>query len=117
MGLIATQSVAMLQNSSLKDAWRGIFSNFSANIFMRLNDNETAKEASELAGEHDFYVTSEGRSVGKDGQSLSSNTELRERKAVPGPVFTQVLRMGDAVVTGRLDGGRSQGFPRFLHVP
>jgi hypothetical protein len=117
MSLIATQSISMMQNSSLKDAWRGIFSNFGANIFMRLTDNETVKEAIELAGEHDFYVTSEGTSVGKDGRSNSTNTELRERKLVPGPVFTQVLRTGDAVITGRLDGGQSQGFPRFVHVP
>ena len=68
------------------------------------------KEAIELAGEHDFYVTSEGTSVGKDGRSNSTNKELRERKLVPGPVFTQVLRTGDAVITGRLDGGQSQGY-------
>src|SRR5690606_32350201 len=33
MALIATQSVNMLQSSSLKDAWRAVFSNFAAKIF------------------------------------------------------------------------------------
>lgn len=116
-GLVATQSVDMLQSSSLKENWRAVFSTFGAKIFMRLADNETAEEATKLAGEMDWQLTSQGSSYSKDGLSTSSNTDLRERKTLPTPLLTQVFKKGDAVIIGSLDGSESQARLRFVHVP
>jgi hypothetical protein len=117
MGLVATQSVNVLQNSSLKDAWRAVFSTFGAKIFMRVADNDTAEEATKLAGEYDWYLTSQGTSRSKEGLSSSTHKELRERKSLPTPVLTQVFKKGDAVVLGTLDGHKEKSFTRFVHVP
>jgi type IV secretory pathway TraG/TraD family ATPase VirD4 len=116
MGLIATQSVNMLQSSALKENWRAVFSNFSAKFFMRVGDNETAEEASKLAGEADWYVGSAGTSHQKDGFGSSANSELRERKSLPTAVLTQVLERQQLVVVGSLDGGNDPG-TFFVHVP
>jgi type IV secretory pathway TraG/TraD family ATPase VirD4 len=116
LGLVATQSVNMLQASSLKENWKAVFSNFAAKIFMRLGDNETAEEASKLAGETDWNVGSAGTSHQKDGTGSSTNTELRERKALPTTVLTQVIQRRQAAVVGSLDGGNK---PKtyFVKVP
>lgn len=117
MGIIATQSVNMLQASSLKENWKAVFSNFGAKIFLRLADNETAEEATKLVGETDWYMTSLGSSREKDGMGSSSQRELRERKALPVNVLTQVLQRRQAVIVGSLDGGNSQPDTRFLQTP
>jgi hypothetical protein len=117
MGLIATQSVNVLQATSLKENWRSIFSTFSAKIFMRSVDNETSEEATKLAGETDWYITSQGTSQSKDGLSFSTQKDLRERKTLPSYILTQVFQRGDAVVIGSLDGAKTQSFVRFMHVP
>jgi hypothetical protein len=115
MGLLATQSVNVLQATSLKEAWRSIFSNFGAKIFMRLVDNETTEEASKLAGEVDWYISSAGTSRGKDGLGSSAQKELRERKSLPTEVLTQVLSRGQAVLIGSVDGGEEVG-THFVHA-
>jgi type IV secretory pathway TraG/TraD family ATPase VirD4 len=115
MGLIATQSVNRLQSSSLKDAWRDVFSNFNAKIFMAARDNETAKEASELAGQTTWYLASDGTSRSKDGLSSSRQRELREQTSLPTRVLTHVLQRGQAVVIGTLDGLTASTY--FLQVP
>ncbi len=117
MALLATQSVNVLQASSLKESWRSVFSNFAAKIYMRLADNETAEEATKLAGESDWKVLSRGSSIGKDGASSSKQRELRERKNLPSTILTQVLKTGEAVVIGSLDGGRTTPGTYFLKVP
>lgn len=117
MGLLATQSINVLQASSLKESWRSVFSNFGAKIFMRLVDNETTEEATKLAGESDWYLTSQGTSRSKDGLGSSTQKELRERKSLPTSVLTQVFQKGDAVVLGSLDGSTGKSFTRFVHVP
>lgn len=117
MALLATQSVNVLQASSLKETWKSVFSNFAAKIYMRLVDNETAEEATKLAGESDWKVLSRGTSLGKDGTSSSSNRELRERKNLPSTVLTQVLKTGQAVVIGSLDGGASLPGTYYMQVP
>jgi hypothetical protein len=116
MGLVATQSVNMLQASSLNENWKSVFSNFAAKVFMRLGDNETAEEANKLAGESDWYVTSAGTSQQKDGTGSSSNTELRERKALPTAILTEVIARRQAAVIGSLDGGDDPGL-WFVRVP
>lgn len=117
MGLLVTQSVNVLQASSLKENWRSVFSNFAAKVFMRLVDNQTAEEATKLAGESDWYVTSRGTSRSKDGVGSSNQTDLKERKALPTTVLTQVLERGDGAVIGSLDGATDASFLRFVHVP
>jgi hypothetical protein len=117
MGLVATQSVNMLQASSLKENWKAVFSTFGAKIFMRLADNETAEEAQKQAGNSDWYLGSAGQSQQKDGLSMSRNTELRERKTLPTEVLTQVLKSGEAVIVGSLDGSVTKPSTMFLRVP
>jgi type IV secretory pathway TraG/TraD family ATPase VirD4 len=117
MGLLATQSVNVLEHSSLKEAWKSVFSNFSAKVFMRCNDNETTEEATKLAGEYDAYVTSQGTSRSKDGLSSSQQKDMRERKNLPTEVLTEVLQRGDAAVVGSLTGSVGRSNLRFLHVP
>jgi len=117
MGILATQSVNQLQSSSLKENWKAVFSNLGAKVFMRVADNETAEQAVKLAGESEYYVTSEGTSRGKEGLSSSTQKDLRERKNLPTMVLTQVLKKGEAVVLGSLDGGATLPAMRFLKVP
>lgn len=117
MGLIATQSVNVLEASSLKEAWRSVFSNMGAKVFMRLVDNETVEEATKLAGEYEVYLTSEGISMGAQGFGTSGQTDRREIKALPSHVLTQLFRKGDAVVLGSFDGSDSPAVTRFVHVP
>jgi hypothetical protein len=117
MAILATQSVNVLQASSLRDTWRSVFSNFAAKIYMRLVDNETAEEASKLAGESDWNMNSQTRSYGESGTSLSRQRDLRERKNLPSTILTQVLKRGQAVVIGSLDGGETTPGMYFLSVP
>jgi hypothetical protein len=117
MVIFATQSVNVLQASSLKDTWRSVFSNFAAKFYMRLVDNETAEEATKLAGEADWKVVVKGTSVGRDGLGASTQTNLQVRKNLPPTILTQVLKRGQAVVIGSLDAGSSIPGTYFLSVP
>lgn len=115
MGLLATQSVNVLQASSLKENWKSVFSNFSAKIFMRAVDNETVEEATKLAGETDWEETTLGGSSGAQGLGSSTQRSLKERKALPAHVLTHVIERGQAVVIGSLDGGKPDTY--LLQVP
>lgn len=115
MGLVATQSVNVLQASSLKENWKAVFSNLGAKFFMRLADNETIEEATKLVGETDWYLTSLGTSRQKDGAGSSTQKELKERK-LPASVFTDVLGRRQAMIIGSLNGGETQDV-RFVRVP
>ncbi len=117
MGLLATQSVNMLQSSPLKENWKAVFSNFGAKVFMRAADNETAEEAVKLAGKSEHYVTGEGTSRSKDGLSTSRQKELRERDNLPSMVLTQVLAKGEGVILGSLDGMRTSPTMHLVKVP
>lgn len=117
MALLATQSVNVLQASSLKETWRSVFSNFAAKIYMRLADNETAEEATKLAGESDWKLVSQGKQIGRGGGGASMQKELRERKNLPSTVLTQVLKTGEAVVIGSGDGGATNPGTFFMRVP
>jgi hypothetical protein len=119
MSLMATQSISRLEASSLKETWRAVVSSFAGGkIFMRLADNESAEEATKLAGEIDWYLTSLGTSQQKDGLGSSTNKELRERKSLPSAILTQMLATGQGVFIGALDGGTGSK-PRtfFFEVP
>ena len=115
MGLLATQSVNVLQASSLKENWKSIFSNFGAKIFMRAVDNETVEEATKLAGETDWYETSLGTSSGGQGFGSSTQRSVKERKALPSHVLTQLIETGQGVVIGSLDGWNPSTY--FFDVP
>ena len=99
MGLVATQSVHMLETSSLGKSWRGLFSNFGAKIFMRLVDNETIEEASKLAGKSDWYIAAKGITVSPNGMSDSSQTSMQQREALAVQVLTG-LNQGEGVMIG-----------------
>ena len=116
MGLLATQSVNVLQASSLKENWKSIFSNFGAKIFMRAVDNETVEEATKLAGETDWYETSLGTSSGGQGFGSSTQRSVKERKALPSHILTQLIATGQGVVIGTLDG-RTNPSTYFFQVP
>ena len=96
MGVVATQSIHMLKNSGLGDAWEGILSNMSAKVFMRLGDPETAEYASKLASDSEFRFQTFNRSYAKDGSSETVNLELRDRKNLPPKVLVQTLKIGQA---------------------
>ena len=104
MGLLATQSVDVLQATTLKDNWKSIFSNFGAKIFMRAADNETAEAATKLAGEADYYETSVGTTSGAQGLGSSTQKSLKERKVLPSRILTGLIETGEGVVLGTLDG-------------
>lgn len=116
MGLLATQSVNVLQATSLKENWKSIFSTFGAKFFMRAVDNETVEEATKLAGETDWYVTSLGTSSGAQGLGSSTQKDLKERKVLPAHVLTQLVETGQGVVIGSLDG-RQNPSTYFFDVP
>jgi hypothetical protein len=117
IGLVATQSVNLLQSSSLKENWKAVTSVCAAKIYMRLADNETAEEATKLAGEYDWYLTSRGTSQQKDGAGSSTNTDQRERKALPAAILTQTLKLGQAAMVGSLDGKVTLDVLRFFQTP
>jgi hypothetical protein len=117
MALLATQSVNVLEASSLRETWRSVFSNFAAKIYMRLADNETADAASQLAGTSDWRIISRSRNFSAGGGSAGQSHELRERPNLPKSVLTQVLRRGEAAVIGSLDAGQTQPGTFFLQVP
>jgi TraM recognition site of TraD and TraG len=116
LGLVVTQSVNVLEATSLEKHWKSIFSNFGAKIFMRLADNETAEEATKLIGDKDWQLTSFGSSQGGGDVSASSNTDLRERK-FPSSVFTQLIERRHAAIVGSLDGMESQPGTWFVEIP
>jgi hypothetical protein len=116
LGLVVTQSVNVLQATSLKENWKSIYSTFGAKIFMRLADSETTEEATKLIGDTDWQLTTFGTSEGGDGGSASKNTDLRERK-FPSSVFTQLIERRQAVVVGSLDGNDSQPSTWFVDIP
>jgi hypothetical protein len=117
IGIVAAQSVNLLKTSSLKDNWPAVVSNTAAKFFMRLGDSETAEEATKLAGEADWYLTSRSTSQQKDGASMSHGTELRERKSLPASVLTQLFTKGQGAVIGSTDGKATADTVRFFQVP
>jgi type IV secretory pathway TraG/TraD family ATPase VirD4 len=116
MGILATQSVNVLQASALKENWKSIFSNFGAKIFMRAVDNETVEEATKLAGETEWNTTSLGTSSGAQGFGSSTQRDLKERKVLPGHVLTQLIETGQGVIIGSLDGRKTPS-TSFFGVP
>ena len=117
MGLLATQSVNVLENSSLKQSWRSVFSNFGAKFFMGAADNETVEEATKLAGDEDWEILTRGESISLDGRGFTSNRDFRERKALPGRVLTRTLGKGESVVIGSLDGRATRPDIKMVRVP
>lgn len=116
LGLIATQSIHMLENSPLGRGWKAIYSNFTAKIFQRVGDPETATEASDLAGVTEYDFESYDRSFSHDGTSRSQRWDIRDRRELPIRVLTRGLNVGEAVVIGSLQGGNRPGV-RFVRIP
>jgi type IV secretory pathway TraG/TraD family ATPase VirD4 len=117
VGFLATQSVNMLQSSSLKDSWRAVWSNLNTKIFMRLADGETLKEAPKLGGQCDWHVTGHGTSRSRDGAGSSRDRQLQQREALPAENFTQLLRRGEGFMFGSVDGGLTRPRTNFFAAP
>jgi hypothetical protein len=116
LGLLATQSIHVLENSSLREAWRSIFSNLAAKIFMGAADVETARLASELAGKHDWQIHTPTLSRSGDGFTFSIQKDLREREQIPAHLLTQMLQLGEAIIIGSLNGRVDPPRTRVLRV-
>jgi hypothetical protein len=116
MGLLATQSVHTLENSSMKESWKSIYSNFAAKIFMRCADVETAEQACRLAGKSEWRTGSTNLQSGTGTPSISESLERKERDHLQARQLTRLKRR-QAVVVGTLDGGVSSPTLQFLEVP
>jgi hypothetical protein len=53
-------------------------------------------------------VLNQSAALSAEGTSISRQRDLRERKNLPASVLTQMLRVGEAVAVGSLDGGLTQ---------
>ena len=115
-GILATQSVHVLENSSLRESWRSIFSNFAAKIFMGAADVETARQATELAGKLDWQMHLPTTSHSASGFGISIQKDVRERDQIPTYLLTQMLQRGEAIVIGSLDGRAGRPHVQILQV-
>src|SRR5262249_39494119 len=117
MALFATQSVNVLEASSLGDKWRSVFSNFAAQLFMRLADDRTAEEAEKLGGEREYrYITkSIDRTV--EGKRVGETRDVRFEKNLSRYFLTQVLQRKQVTVVGTLDGGMTPPGIYYAEVP
>jgi hypothetical protein len=104
MGLVATQSVHMLESSALGESWKALYSNLAAKIFFALADGETAEEGTKLAGQCQMRVRAFDRSFSKDGTTMNARFELRNESALLTDVFLRGLARGEGIVIGTLDG-------------
>jgi hypothetical protein len=104
LGLLATQSVHVLENSSLGESWKSIFSNFAAKVFMGAADVDTARQATELAGKFDWQMRTQTTGLSAEGPTVSIQKDLRERDQVPTYFLTQLVQRGQGIVIGSLNG-------------
>jgi hypothetical protein len=116
MGILATQSIHTLENSSLEKSWKSIFSNLAAKIFMGAADNETAEQACHLSGELDWLMTSNTEAFGKE-RSFSRQRSIQQRSELTPYILTHKLQQGQGVAIGSLDGRKTQPALRFFQVP
>jgi len=116
LGVLATQSIHTLENSALHESWKSIFSNLGAKIFMGAADNETAKQASELAGTLDWEMSSTSVSHSRE-HSFSHQDNFQERPELTPYILTHVLKQGQAVAIGSFDGRATPPQLRFFQVP
>jgi hypothetical protein len=116
MGVLATQSIHTLENSALKESWKSIFSNLGAKIFMGAADNETAKQASDLAGTIDWEMGSTSVSHSRE-HSFSRQDSFQQRPELTPYILTHVLKKGQAVSIGSLDARETPPALRFFEVP
>ncbi len=114
MGIIATQSVSLLEISSLGRAWKAIFGNFGATIAMRLSDPDTVRVVSELMGKGHFLYQTRGSTVTEDGGSRSKNGSFVEMDNLRTEILVGLER-GEGAVIGTLDGVRKPEL-RFIKV-
>lgn len=107
MSLLALQSVATAKSrfgANVRDRWDGILGNVSGRIFMKLNDAETAKLASDLVGTREVTVRVRTDSLSASGPGMSDSYTLVERPAIPSWIFTARLRIFFGLAQGSFDG-------------
>lgn len=119
LALLALQSMATGRSRfdpSIRDRWEGIMGNVGLRVFMRLNDIETARTASEFAGRVKQIVTLQTRSLATQGTSLGDSHQMLDVELAPPTVFTNQLKQGACFVQGTVDVGRPAAAV-FVQVP
>ncbi|SHN53165.1 AAA-like domain-containing protein [Geodermatophilus obscurus] len=119
MALLALQSLATGRSRfdpTIRDRWEGILGNVGLRVFLRLNDLETAKLASEFVGRRKTLRQIATRGVSTDGTSVSESSVVLEAELAPPTVFTNDFGRGTALVQGTVDTTRPN-IAEFVRVP
>lgn len=106
MSILAIQSLATARSrlgAGMADRWEAILGNVGLRIFMKLNDRETARLASEFAGRQKQVRKIVSLSKSSDGRSVSDSPLLFEEEVVPTEFFTNQLQFPYAYVHGTVD--------------
>lgn len=117
--LLALQSLATGRSrfeQAMRDRWEGILGNVGLRVFMRLNDMETAKLASEFAGRTKRIITLSSRSLATQGATLGESHQMLDVEVAPPTLFTNRLARGMAFVHGTVDT-RLPNTATFVQVP
>jgi hypothetical protein len=108
LNLLALQSVhsatGRIRSSNPDAQWGQILGNANLKVFFVLNDVETRRLAQDLGCERLTRVSTTNRSIGEEGTSFGSGENLMTLPQVPESVVGLVLKRGDGVAIGRLDG-------------
>jgi type IV secretory pathway TraG/TraD family ATPase VirD4 len=119
LSLLALQSVATGRSrfsADMHDRWEGILGNVTVKFFMKLNDVETAKMASDLAGSQHSFVQVLSQQQSAQGLSVTDSPTMLEHPRVPPWYLTNRLPQGHAMVHGTLDG-KAMPTAMFVRVP
>ena len=119
LSLLALQSVATGRSrfsADMRDRWEGILGNVTVKLFMKLNDFETAKMASDLAGSQHSFVAISSQQQSAQGLSTTDSLTMLEHPRVPPWYLTNRLPQGHALVHGTLDG-KAEPTSLFVRVP
>ena len=119
MSLLALQSVATGRSrfsADMHDRWEGILGNVTVKMFMRINDVETAKMASDLMGTQHSFVGVGSQQQSSQGLSLTDSLTMLEHPRVPAWYLTNRMPRGHALVHGTLDG-KDKPTALFIRVP
>jgi type IV secretory pathway TraG/TraD family ATPase VirD4 len=116
--MLVTQNLAQLRTSQLGENWEAAFSNMLAKIFFSVGDPDTARFASDLAGDRE--ESDEAFALGSEaggGSSLTRTLSRVERPLIPARTFTSGLRQGRVILIGSVDGGISRAPLEILRIP
>jgi hypothetical protein len=107
MCLLALQSTATARSrfpAAVRDRWDGIMGNINGRIFLRLNDTDTARAASDLVGKRQVLVRKTVLGRTSDSASATDTYFTYERAEVPDWVLTSRLPTFHGLAQGSFDG-------------